>query len=100
MSAIEHGTCPLCEQVADLEPRSDERQWLITCPSCRRFTIDADLLAVLRNPVTRADPRVHELLPLLSRASAATWAEGGRLNISLENWRAVAHDADAGHVIQ
>jgi hypothetical protein len=86
----ESGSCPLCQSAAELR-RVEEGLWVVEYAECRRFTIDDDLLAVLRNPTARQGARVRDLLRLLSTEAAATWAEGGRLNITVENWRAAAH---------
>lgn len=87
--------CPLCLHSATLEWRREEKLWLVDCPACRRFTLDDELCALLRDPATREHPSVRDLLPFLSQATAMAWSDGGRLNISLENWRVVAHDAAA-----
>src|SRR5579871_1223595 len=87
--------CPLCLGEAILAQHAHERLWAVDCPVCRRFTVDNELFALLQDHVTREHPSVRALLPFLSQATATTWSDGGRLNISLENWRAVAHDVAA-----
>lgn len=86
------GRCPLCQRAATVEQRIEERLWVVECGECRRFTVDEDLFLILQNPISRENPRVRDLLPSLSLAAYRTWADGGRLNISLDNWRAIAHD--------
>lgn len=88
-------TCPLCLHAATLGRRAGEKLWAVDCSACRRFTVDEELFALLRDPATRTHPSVRDLLPFLSQAAATTWGDGGRLNISLENWRALAHDVAA-----
>ena len=90
--------CPLCLCEATLDQRAHESLWVVDCLVCRRFTLDNELFALLRDPATREHPSVRDLLPFLSQATAAAWSDGGRLNISLENWRAVAHDVATNSV--
>jgi Zn ribbon nucleic-acid-binding protein len=85
-------TCPLCAGPAVLAWRSDENLWLVDCSRCRRFTVEAHLMEILRDTRVRTDARISDLLPLLSAAAVHTWSDGGRLNLTSENWRAVAHD--------
>lgn len=92
MASAVPDVCPLCLGKATLEQRAHESLWVVDCAACRRFTVDNELFALLRDPATREQPPVRDLLPFLSQATAKTWADGGRLNVSLENWRAVAHD--------
>ena len=85
-------TCPLCDTPATLERRQHECLWSVDCRDCKRFTLEEQLLMILCDATTRQDPRIRALLPSLSLAAAKAWGEGGRLHITLENWRALAHD--------
>ena len=80
--------CPLCARIATLQAR--EEAWHVTCPHCFRFTLDPYLLDLFESARQCSDVRVLRLLPRLSAAARSTAAEGGRLNLTAENWRAAA----------
>ena len=83
-------TCPLCSNVAMVQAREDA--WHVTCPVCLRFTVDAYLMDLFESARRRADERVLQLLPRLTRAAQQTAAKGGRLELLAETWQAVASD--------
>src|SRR5262249_38277501 len=83
--------CPLCASVATVQAREDA--WHVVCPQCMRFTLDPYLFDLFASARVRADVRILRLLPRLSDAARQTAGEGGRLDLTAENWQAVASSA-------
>jgi hypothetical protein len=88
-------TCPLCANVAVVEWQDEEAHWLVTCPTCLRFTLDEYLIELFRTARLGGDRRVLLVLPRLSQAAQQVAGAGGRLNLMGENWHAVARDVES-----
>lgn len=90
--------CPLCgSDFAAIDWKASEAQWIVDCPRCSRFTIDAYLMDVIRVGRAAQDDRVTRLLPWLSQAAQDAWQDGRRLKLVGETWQAIAHDAKQKH---
>lgn len=86
-------TCPLCNGSATVNWIPNRMAWVVTCVHCTRYTIDDYLMCAIELARDEQDEPSITAVSWLSQQARETTAAGARLNLSVETFLAVLHDA-------
>jgi hypothetical protein len=80
--------CPLCDAPAEIGWDGQRDGLVVHCDVCLTFWIDGRLFDHFREMRSRGE--APTAWKALSIGAAATWRDGGRLNLTAENWLPLA----------